>query len=93
MTSLHIFHTVHDFDDWLAAFNSFTDLRAAGGVTGVTVRHAVDDPNFITVDLEFDTSEEAVAYLARLETEIWPNSPHIDSTPTPRVMETVGAVV
>jgi hypothetical protein len=93
MTSLHITHTVPDFDEWLTTFNSFADFRAAGGVTAVTVRHAVDDPNSIAVDLTFDTSEEAVAFLARLETEIWPNSPHIKGRPTSQLLETVGAVV
>jgi hypothetical protein len=93
MTSLYISHTVRDFDQWLARFNSFIDFRAAGGVTATAVRQAVDDPTFVAVDLEFGTTEEAVAFLARLETEIWPSAPHLDSRPTVRVMEAVGAAV
>ena len=91
MTTLHISHTVRDFDEWLTTFNSFSEFRAQGGVTGLTVRHAADDPNFVAVDLEFESVEQARSFLGRLETEIWPNAPHIDGTPATRVMNTVRA--
>lgn len=93
MTSLHISHRVDDFDEWLTTFNSFTDFRAQGGVTATTVRHAVDDPNLVAVDLEFDSTDQARSFLARLETEIWPNSPHLSDTPGNCILESVGAAV
>jgi hypothetical protein len=89
MTSLHISHPVSDFDEWLATFNTFGDFRAQGGVTGLTVRHATDDPNFVAVDLEFANAAEAGAFLERLETEIWPSSPLLDGQPTARILDTV----
>src|SRR5687768_12695751 len=93
MTSLHISHRVNDFDEWLTTFNSFADFRTQGGVTAQTVRHGVDDPNVVAIDLELDTIEDARALLQRLETEIWPSSPHFTGTPTTAILETVGAPV
>ena len=89
MTSLHIEHTVHDLEPWLETFRSFDDFRAEGGVKAVQVRHGVDDPNSIAVDLEFDSLEEARAFLSRLEQQIWPNSSHFDGTPTTLILETI----
>ena len=89
MTTLHISHTVRDFDEWLATFNSFTDFRAEGGVRSLTVRHAVDDPNLVAVDLDFGTTEEARSFLTRLQTEIWPNSPHVEGEPAAQLFEKV----
>jgi hypothetical protein len=89
MTSLHIEHPVNDLEPWLATFRSFDDFRAQGGVTAVQVRHGVDNPNYIAVDLEFESVEQARAFLAQLETQIWPNAPHFDGIPTTRILETI----
>jgi hypothetical protein len=80
-------------NEWLTTFNTFSDYRAEAGVNSVAVRHAVDDPNLVTVDLEFDTADQARSFLGRLETEIWPNSPHFSGTPTTQLLESVGASV
>ena len=91
MTSLHIEHRINDsLDQWLETFNSFDEVRAQGGVTALQVRHAADDPQYLAVDLEFDTAANARSFLGFLETQIWPNSPHVDGTPTARLLESVG---
>jgi hypothetical protein len=89
MTSLHIEHSVSDVESWLATFRSFDDFRAQGGVTSVQVRHGVDNPNFIAVDLEFGSAEQARSFLVQLETQVWPNSSHFDGTPTTYILETL----
>ena len=89
MTSLHIEHSVNDLEPWLETFRSFDEFRVKGGVKAVQVRRGVDDPNYVAVDLEFDSSEQAKAFLSQLETQIWPNSQHFDGTPTSRILETV----
>ena len=89
MTSLHIEHSVHDHESWLETFRSFDDFRADGGVTAVQLRHEVDDPNYIAVDLEFDSAEQARAFLAQLQTRIWPDNPHFDGTPATHILETL----
>lgn len=82
-------HSVNDLQPWLETFRSFDDFRAQGGVTAVQVRHGVEDPNYIAVDLEFDTVEKARAFLGQLETRIWLNNPHFEGTPTTRILETI----
>ena len=89
MTSLHIEHSVNDLEPWLETFRSFDDFRTEGGVKAVQVRHGVDSPNYVAVDLEFESVEEARAFLGRLETQVWPNSPHFDGTPTSNILETI----
>ena len=89
MTSLHIEHCVNDLGPWLETFRSFDDFRVRGGVKAVHVRHGVDNPNYIAVDLEFDSVEQARAFLAQLESQIWPNNPHFNGIPTTHILETV----
>ena len=89
MTSLHIEHSVNDLKPWLETFRSFDDLRAQGGVTAVQVRHGVEDPNYVAVDLEFESAQQARAFLGQLETRIWPNNPHFEGTPTTHILETI----
>jgi hypothetical protein len=89
MTSLHIEHSVHDLGPWLETFRSFDDFRVRGGVKAAQVRHRVDDPNYIAVDLEFDSIEQARAFLAQLEEQIWPTNPHFDGAPTAHILETI----
>lgn len=89
-TSLHIEHRIDsDFDDWLATFRSFDEIRTRGGVTSTTVRHAVGDPRHVAVDLEFASADEARAFLEFLETQVWPNSPHLTGTPSTSLLEPV----
>jgi hypothetical protein len=93
MTTLHISHTIRDVDAWLRTFNSFADVRDEGGVTAASVHHGVDDPNLVTVDLTFDTVEQARSFLERLRAEIWPASPYLDGVPTASILEALGAAV
>lgn len=89
MTSLHIEHRVNDLEPWLQTFRSFDDFRAEGGVKTVQVRHGVDNPNFVAIDLGFDSVEQARAFLGQLEKKIWPNSPHFEGIPITHILETV----
>jgi hypothetical protein len=63
---LRIEHPVPDFDAWKAAFDSDPVGREQGGVRRYLVLRPVDDPNFVLVDLEFDSSTEAESFLGAL---------------------------
>ena len=54
--------SVSDYDTFRGIFDSHEDLRQAAGVTGKTVYRSVDDPNEITVRLDFPTREGAKAF-------------------------------
>jgi hypothetical protein len=67
---LQIEHGVRDFDTWKKGFDSDPVGREAGGVRAYRVMRPADDPNRAVVDLEFASSGEAEAFLAKLR-ELW----------------------
>jgi hypothetical protein len=90
MTTLHIEHPITDLDVWLAAFDRFAEARATAGVRAQRVLHPVDDPNYILVDLDFTTTEEAQRFLAFLEDMVWSstdNAPALAGTPQTKLLQ------
>ena len=89
MAILQIEHPVPDFDAWKAAFDSDPIGREQSGVRRYRVLRPVDDPHYAMVDLEFDTSGEAEAFLSRLR-EMWRRvEGTIMENPRARVVEAV----
>ncbi len=70
MHVLQIEHGTRDFEMWKKAFDSDPVGREAGGVRGYRVSRLGDDPNRAVVDLEFDSFDEAEAFLEKLR-ELW----------------------
>jgi hypothetical protein len=68
---LQIEHPVSDFDTWKGAFDSFADFRQQSGVRRYRVLQPTDDPNYVIIELEFDSSSEAEAFLAALRRNVW----------------------
>ena len=67
---LQIEHGVRDFDAWKQAFDGDPVGREQGGVRRYRVLRRTDDPNYVIVDLEFDSSSEAEAFRMKLR-ELW----------------------
>lgn len=67
MAVVQIEHPVRDFATWKAAFDSDPAHREASGVRRYQVFRPVDDPNFVAIDLEFDTLDEAETFKLALE--------------------------
>ena len=92
MPTLHIEHPITDIDTWTAAFNRFADARREAGVSGQRVQRPLDDPRYVLVDLDFDTAEEAEAFLRFLKSRVWGNqeaAPALAGTPETRILETI----
>lgn len=92
MTTLHIEHEISSFTEWKTAFDRFADLRAQAGVRKHTVRCPVDDTHYVAIDLDFETTEEAQAFLEVLREKVWSsrqNAPALVGTPQTRIFETV----
>lgn len=70
MITVHIENRVHDYASWKEAFDRFDRARAERGVRGYRVCRGLDDPSHVTVDLDFDTPAEAVAFRGFLE-KVW----------------------
>ena len=89
MPILQIEHPVPDFDAWKEGFDSDPVGRERSGVRRYRVLRPIDDPNYAMVDLEFDSSREAEAFLAALR-ELWRRvEGTIMENPRARIVEVV----
>jgi hypothetical protein len=70
MITLHIEHTVRDFEAWKAAFDRDPAGRARAGVRRYVISRPIDQPLQVNIDLEFDDRERAEAMLRVLE-NVW----------------------
>ena len=89
VTTLHIEHSISNLQTWRAAFARFAEVRARFGVRAERVRHPVDDPLHLILDLDFDSEEEAGHFLAFLEENVWSSTdkaPALVGTPSARVL-------
>jgi hypothetical protein len=94
MPTLHIQHAITDFDTWSAAFDRFAEVRRGAGVRGQRVQRPVDDPAYVVIDLDFDTTDAAQAFLGFLNAKVWSNAdsaPALAGTPETMILETVVA--
>lgn len=92
MTTLRIEHAIHDYDLWKAAFDSFADARTKAGVRAFTIRRPVDDPKYLMLDLEFDTTERADAFATFLEQNVWSSpksSPGLAGKPQIQLLDVI----
>src|SRR5665647_3399479 len=89
MPILRIEHSVPDFDGWKRAFDSDPVDRKKSGVRRYQVLRSIDDPNYVMIDLEFDTQSEAEALLAAMR-EVWSRvQGKVVLDPQARIVETV----
>ena len=70
MPILQIEHGVDDYESWKRAFDNDPVGRERGGVRRYRISRPTDDPNYVLIDLEFDTMSEAEAFLSALR-ELW----------------------
>lgn len=61
MITVRIEHKIASYDGWKKAFDSDPINRKKSGVKRYRVYRPVDDPKFVTIDLEFDNREQAQA--------------------------------
>ncbi len=91
MPLVQLEHPVRDFQIWKAAFDRDPADRKGSGVRSYQVYRPTDDPNYVAVDLEFDTLGEAEAFKVALQ-ELW-RSPQamaaISGAPRVRVVDMV----
>ena len=91
MTILHIEHPIRDFDTWKKAFESDPAGRENGGVRNYQVFRPIDDPNYVMIDLNFDSTKAAKDFLTIVR-EVWQSpsaGPALAGTPQTRIIEVV----
>ncbi len=89
MPIVRIEHRVPDFGRWKQAFDSDPADRRGSGVRRYSILRLHDDPKCVMIDLEFETVEEAGAFLTKMKT-IW-NGPgkSLVQGPSGRIAEPV----
>ena len=90
MPTLRIEHAVPDFNGWKRAFDSDPADRKGSGVRRYQVLRSVEDPNYVMIDLEFDSTEEADGLLAKMR-RVWSSGEgqKVMRNPQARIVETV----
>lgn len=89
MFIVQIEHPVPSFDGWKQVFDDDPLNRKESGVRRHRIFRPIDDPQCAVVDLEFDTSSEAEAFLARLR-HLWQSvEGTIMENPRGRIVEIV----
>jgi hypothetical protein len=88
---LQIEHPVRDFEAWKVVFDGDPARREVGGVQRYEIYRPIDDPNYVGVNLEFDSQPAAEAFKQGLE-ELW-RSPQASSalggTPRARIVDII----
>lgn len=89
MYVLRIEHPVPNFEVWKQAFDSDPVGREKMGVRQYQILRAADDPNYVMIDLEFDTVEQAEALLNAMRA-VWSRvEGKIMTNPKSRIVEKV----
>jgi len=70
MYMLRIEHAVPSFEGWKKAFDGDPVGRKKLGVRRYKILRATNDPNYVFIDLEFDTAEGAQNLLSAMQ-QIW----------------------
>lgn len=89
MYLLHIEHPVLNYEGWKQTFDSDPVGRKKMGVRRYRILRALNDPNHVTIDLEFDTAGQAEALLAALRVAWGRVEGTIMMNPQARISESV----
>jgi hypothetical protein len=92
MPTLHIEHPISDIETWSAAFSRLAGARREAGVRTERVQRPIDQPDYVVIDLDFDTSDAAERFLRFLQTQVWKsreNSPALTGAPETMILEPV----
>jgi hypothetical protein len=79
--------TVNDVAAFKAGFADHNEIRRQAGVRAERVRHANGDDKDLTVELDFDSAEEAEAFLAFARENIWKGNPTVVGTPSASILQ------
>jgi hypothetical protein len=92
MPTLQIEHAITDFETWKGAFDRYEEFREQSGVRRHQIRRPVDDREYVVIDLDFDTVNEAQRFLEFLRTSVWSspeNAPALAGVPQTRILESI----
>jgi hypothetical protein len=89
MGMLVVHHQVEDFATWKPHYDEHAAARKAAGLTKDHVLQSVDDPNRVTVVMDFSDVGKAQAFAASAGLETAMKSAGVVGTPTIHVLKKV----
>jgi hypothetical protein len=92
MHVLQIEHPIRDFDTWKGAFDRFSGKRQQSGVRHHKVLRPTGDPNYVIIELGFDSPSKAESFLGWLRREVWSSreeAPALMGEPQTHIVEAV----
>ncbi|MFD1211580.1 hypothetical protein ACFQ36_05945 [Arthrobacter sp. GCM10027362] len=93
MFTLQVGYPVRNYDEWMELFDKDPIGRAASGARSYRAFRDAEDRNYVVVHLDFDTKDDAAAFLERLRSLVWNNpdvmAPLLAGSPTARILEEV----
>lgn len=95
MVTVRIEHPISNYDTWKMAFDNDPVDRRGSGVRRYQVLRPLDDPAYLLIDLDFDTADEATAFLGKMQ-RVWASpqaAPALGGTPTTRIVHAVESAV
>lgn len=90
MATLRIEHAIHDYETWQKAFDGFAQARAQAGVRSFAIRQPAGDPQYLMLDLEFDTQGQAESFAGFLHDRVWwssTSSPALAGRPRTSILQ------
>ena len=89
MPILRIEHSVPDFNGWKQAFDNDPVDRKGAGVRRYQVLRSVEDPNYVMIDLEFDSLDQAEGLLTKMR-RVWSgDGQKVMRNPQARIVDSV----
>jgi ribosomal protein L35AE/L33A len=86
---------VTDFGSWKQVFDADPAHRKESGVRSYRIGRRTDDPNHVVMDLDFENTGDAQAFLTKLQDDVWqsPAAMKVMSggTPQAEIIETIEA--
>jgi len=93
MYVLRIEHPVPSYEGWKTAFDSDPVGRKKMGVRRYQILQPIDNPNYVIINLEFDTEKEAEALLTAMKI-VWDRvEGTIMTNPKPQFVEVKETIV
>ena len=89
MGMIVVHHKVKDFAAWKLSFDGHAPVRKAAGLSKAHVLQAVDDPNAVTVLLDFTDASKAKAFGASDELKARMKSAGVIGKPEIRILNKV----
>lgn len=91
MPIVRIEHAVPNFEKWKQVFDADPADRKGAGVRRYQILRAQDDPNFVMIDVEFESLGEAEAFVGMMR-RLWAGAGKaVIESPRARIVERVEA--